>query len=253
MKMLHKILGCGTVAVAFAFSASTAQAQTIVNPGFEGVGAPNTGNGWTANPISLTSGPAGGTGVDQGWANFDNTSTLQSDMSGSPSLSPVGGSQALYETIAAGNNWQTEGSYQIISGITPGHTYQFSVWASSDTGFTWIGGLVQLGFETPALGGATSVENPGNTVGITANPGINTWKQYFVDATAPAGCTTAVMYLMLQDFDNITYTTPISQAENIYYDNTLLTDITPAPEPTTLALAGLGGAAALSLIRRRKV
>ena len=251
MKMFHKILGSSAIAAAaLAFSASTIQAQTIINPGFEGVGAPNTGNGWTVNPISLTSGPAGGSGVNQGWANFDSTSTSQSDLSASSTLSPHSGTYALYETIAAGNNWQTEGTYQIISGITPGDTYRFSVWAATDTGVLYQGALIQLGFQTPALGGANSVENPGNTVGISALPPINTWTQYSVDATAPAGCTTAIMYLMLQDYN--AGVGPITTQEDMFYDDATLVNITPAPEPSTLALAGLGGAGLLSLIRRRK-
>jgi hypothetical protein len=263
MKILNKIIGgsSGVIAAALALSASTTQAQSIVNPGFEGVGAVNTGNGWTVNPISLTSGPAGGSGVNQGWATFDNTSTLQTDMSSDLNFSPHSGSYALYETIAAGNNWQTEGGYQVISGIIPGHTYQLSAWAVSDTGAIWVGGIVQMGFLPADLSGnLETVENPytgpnngSGVAGVTFLPSTTGWTKVTTpNGTAPAGYTDAVIYGMLQDYNNITYNEAIPTAENIYYDDFTLTDVTPVPEPATLALAGLGGAALLSLIRRRK-
>jgi len=47
MNMFHKVLGCGTVAVALAFGASTTQAQNLlVNGSFES-------NTTTPNPITL--------------------------------------------------------------------------------------------------------------------------------------------------------------------------------------------------------
>jgi hypothetical protein len=250
MKMLHKILSCSTAAAAFAFSASTIQAQTIVNSGFEGVGAVNTGNGWTVNPISLTSGPAGGSGVNQGWATFGGDAgavAVQNDMSSS-AYTPLSGSQTLLETVQAGNNWGPAGAYQIITGITPGQTYTYSIWGLTDTAndaySATAGVLIQLGFETAALGGASSVENPGGTVGhslaLPSTQGV--WTKYSVTATAPAGYTDAIVYDMFQDNATATAT------ENLYLDSALLV---PAPEPTTLALAGLGGMSLLSLIRRR--
>lgn len=240
MKMLSKIIG-GSVAIAavLAFSASTVQAQNLlVDPNFNGP--------FTPNPITLTSGPGATPGVNQGWALFD--SANQNDMS-SVSGSPYGtATYAMNETLAAGNNWETPGAYQIVTGITPGQSYTLSVEAWTDTGFIWVGGLVQLGFETPALGGATTVENPGNTLGITANVPIGTWTQYSVTATAPAGCSDAIVYLMSQDYNNITYNEPIPTGEEVFYDNAVLT---PTPEPSTLALLAMGLGMPFYFLRRK--
>ena len=239
MKMLQKVLGCGTVAAAFAISASTVQANLVVDPNFAGPG--------TANPITVA-------GVNQGWALFSGASSASFAGNMPASIySPLGSpavNTALLETANVGNNWNPAGAYEIVTGITPGQTYTFSIWALTDTAndaFSATGGmLVQLGFETPALGGASTVENPNNVVGLNAAvPAVQgVWTEYSVSATAPAGYTDAIMYNMFQDNGSTTIT------ENMYYDGASLV---AAPEPTTLALAGLGGAAALSLIRRRKV
>ena len=241
MKMLSKTIG-GSFAIAavLAFSATTIQAQNLlVDPNFNGP--------FTPNPITLTSAPGGTSGVNQGWALFDNNS-IQSDMSSTTTYPYGGATYAMNETLAAGNNWATPGVYQIVTGITPGQSYTLTVEAYTDTGFLWIGGLVQLGFETPTLSGANTVENPGNTLGITATVPINTWTEYSVTATAPAGCTDAIVYLMCQDFDNINYTTPIPNAEEIFYDDAVLT---PTPEPSTLALLAMGLGMPFYFLRRK--
>ena len=236
--MFHKILGCSTAA-ALIISTSTTQAQNLINPGFE-----TTPAGFTANPITVA-------GVNQGWATFGGDAGATagwSDMGGS-TYSPMSGSGALLETVQPGNNWGPAGAYQIITGITPGQSYTYSIWGLTDTAndvyASTAGVLIQLGFETAALGGASSVENPGNTVGLSlALPSTQgVWTKYSVTATAPAGFTDAIVYTMFQDNATATST------ENLYFDNGLLV---PAPEPTTLALAGFGGAAALAMIRRRK-
>ncbi len=245
MKMFPKIIG-GAVGMAavLALSVSTTQAQTLVNGGFEGVGAVNTGNGWTVNPITLTSGPSGGSGVDQGWATFPGASSISQS-----SAQAMSGSYSLLETALVGNNWNPAGAYQIISGITPGVTYTFNIWALTDTAndaYAATGGiLVQLGFENAALSGANSVENPGNTVGINAAlPSTqNVWTQYSVSATAPAGCVNAIVYAMFQDNGSTLAT------ENLYFDNA---SITLVPEPTSLALLAMGLGLPFFFIRRRK-
>jgi hypothetical protein len=239
MKKFSKIIGSGIgVAAALVISASITQAQTIVDPNFAGPG--------TANPITVA-------GVDQGWATFNNggTAALGNDMSASLYY-PLGYptvTTAMLETAGPGNGWSPAGAYQIISGITPGQTYTFSVWALTDTandGYAATAGvLVQLGFETAALGGASSVENPGNTVGIDgALPAVQgVWTEYSVSATAPAGYTDAIMYCMFQDNNSATLT------ENLYWDGA---HIAPAPEPSTLALVSMGLAVPFYFIRRRK-
>ena len=246
MKMLNKIIGSSiAIAAVLAFSASTTQAQNLVNGGFEGVGAVNTGNGWTVNPVTLTSGPGGTSGVDQGWATFGGGAGGTASQSSAAALS---GTYSLLETVMPGNGWNPAGAYQIISGITPGQKYTFNIWAMTDTAndayASTAGILVQLGFETAALGGADSVENPGGTVGISgALPStMGVWQEYSVSATAPAGETTAIVYAMFQDNSTAT------AMEDLYLDNAVLSVV---PEPSSLALLGMGLGLPFYFWRRR--
>ena len=225
MKMLHKVLGCSTVAVVLAFSASTVQANLVVDPNFAGP--------TTANPITVAT-------VGQGWALFNGgSSSALSDMSSSAYF-PLGSptvTSALLETAAPGNGWNPAGAYQVVSGITPGQKYTFSIWALTDTAndaySATAGVLLQLGFELPDLSATSSVENPGGTVGIDAalptTQGV--WTEYSVSATAPAGYTDAVMYNMFQD-NSSTLTT-----ENMYYD---LATLVPASGTHDSRLGGIG-------------
>src|ERR1700685_3037136 len=122
MKM-NKIVGSSIgVAAALAISASSVQAQNIADPNFAGPG--------TANPITVS-------GVNQGWATFNGggSATLGNNMSASI-YSPLNYptvQTALLETAGPGNGWNPAGAYQIISGITPGSTYTYNVWALTDT------------------------------------------------------------------------------------------------------------------------
>jgi hypothetical protein len=239
-KLLYKIMA-GSMGVTAAF-ATSANAQTLVDPNFAGPGTPN--------PITLTSGPGGTSGVNQGWATFNNsgTATLGDNM-GSSIYSPYNGAAtALLETAGPGGSWAPAGAYQIISGITPGDKYTFNVWYLTDTVndayAATAGVLIQLGFETPTLGGATSVENPNNTVGIdNPLPAIGVWTEGTVSATAPAGCSDAIVYCMFQQNGGA----PATSLENLYWD-----DATIVPEPAGLALLGMGLAAVPFYFRRQR-
>jgi len=237
--MFHKILGCSTAAVALVISASTTQAQSLVNGSFENAG------GFTANPITTTSGPGGTTGVGAGWATFGGS---QSDMSSSPD-SPESGNFALLAVNNPGNNWNPQGAYQIVGGITPGQIYTFSSYFLADTALTGTYGTpiaLQIDFGN-LVGGVWQSTQGSTTWGFGPSPAgsipsLNTWNEGSVTAPAGAGATEAEVYLFFMDNGQ-------TSADSVYFDNAQLT---PTPEPSTLALAGLGGAGALSLIRRRK-
>ncbi len=231
--MFHKILGGSTAAVALAMSASTAQAQTLINSGFETSPA-----GFTANPITLST-------VNQGWATFGISG--QNDM-GSSTDSPQAGNQALLEGNAPGNNWNPAGAYQIVSGVTVGTTYTFGGYYLADTALTGTFSTpvcFQLSFLDASLNNLGTVETgAGNSAGgfsysVTS---LDTWLYGSISATAPAGTAYAVVYAMFMDNGQ-------TATDNIYFDSTSLV---AAPEPSMIALAGLCGAGALSLIRRRK-
>jgi hypothetical protein len=236
MKKLIKIIG-GRIAVAAAFvlSASTAPAQDfpnlLVNGGFEYAG------GFTADPITLASG-----GINGGWALFG--ATAQSDMFYSADY-PQSGCYALLEQNVPGNNWNPVGAYQIVSSyITPGWSYTFSIYLLTDTGTSWGPNPVdlQLSFLDANL------TDLGGTGGWNTAPGFNSWSLGSVSALAPVGAQYAVVYAMFMDDGQTT-------TENVYFDNASLIgpmDIPPGPEPSTLALVGMGLVVSSCFIRKRK-
>jgi len=231
MRILDRIIG-GSIAAAavLALSASVTQAQPnlLVNPGFDNVA------GFTPNPI-----PVGG--ANQGWALFGQTS--QSTMFSSPVDAPLSDGYALLEQNAPGNNWNPAGAYQITDGIAeggaiiPGATYQFSIWAITDTGTTWGPTPVdlQLSFNDSSVIGGTvtptspSANNGSFSFGTSVANNANGWVEYSVQATAPPTAAYAMVYAMFMDNGQ-------TATENMYFDNASLIMV---PEPSTLALLGL--------------
>lgn len=229
MNSFNKILGAGAfVGAALFVSASTSQAASlVVNPGFETSPA-----GFTANPITL------GT-VGQGWATFGTSG--QNDMSSSPD-SPQSGLYSLLEVNAAGNAWSPAGAYQIVAG-SGSTTYSASIYALTDTGVVpgadgWTTPVdLQIAFWDSTLTSLGSVET-----GWSAISALHTWQQYTISGTSPAGTAYVGVYAM-----NMVGAGTVASV-NVYFDNATLQVV---PEPSTLALAGLG-VASLFLGRRRK-
>lgn len=226
MKMRNRLIGSSlAVAVALAIGVWTAQAQNLlVNPGFEDPLLPNPG-------------------VNQGWATFG--TAARSDMSNSVDY-PHSGDYSLLAQNAPGNNWNPVGVEQIVDGtilglpygkVNPGIVYTFNCWYMTDTGVTWATPVaLEIGFLN------SDMVNIGTSGGFNFNiPSNDTWYQGGVTATAPPGSAYIVVYAMFMDSAQQT-------TENVYFDDASIMLI---PEPSSLALAGVGLALAFCFIGRR--
>ena len=239
MNVFNKVLVCGSVAAALAISASTMQAQNLLtDPGFESATGFVTGTG--------SNGSITNTEVGLGWDNnFGGAAQGRNDMSSSAD-SPYSGSYTMLAQNAPGNAWNPQGSYQVIANSSVGSSWSASIWALTDTGPLGAAvagtGLVdfQIQFINSTWGNISTIET-----GWSAIAANDTWQQFTVGGVVPAG----TQYISVYDMAMIG--PGASGPVNVFFDENSLT-VAPAPEPTTLALAGLGCAAALSLIRRRK-
>ena len=164
----------------------------------------------------------------------------------------------MLEQNAPGNAWNPAGAYQITDGIleggaiVPGATYKLSVWEITDTGTTYTTPVdLNLQFnDSTVTNTLTEVTSSPNNNGFSALNGspvannANSWVQYSATAVAPAGSTYALVYLMFMDSGANVVT------ENMYFDNASLVEV--VPEPSTMALLGMGLAVPFYFIRRRK-
>jgi len=106
------------------------------------------------------------------------------------------------------------------------------------------------GYATPALIQISFYNSLGTTNGLSgapfsagpwlATPALNTWTSGSVTATAPAGTALIGAYLMFMD--------NVVAGKNMYFDDASLTVV---PEPSSLALLGMGLSLPFYFLRRR--
>jgi hypothetical protein len=155
------------------------------------------------NPIPIPG------GVNGGWAGFGATLT------GANSVN------------LADNTWNPSGVYQILT-ATPGADYTASAW------FNNTGAPTGAGWGTPYIINVNFDDITGTEIGTGISTGwtpetLNVPEQLTISGIAPAGTAYVLVYLMAMD--NGANGTDYSVAN---------ASLTTVPEPTTLALLGLG-------------
>jgi PEP-CTERM motif len=233
MKQTRNLLvsvACIAGALAFAVATSQAASNLLVDPGFES-GAPGQ-----PNPIPIPGGAGGG------WAVFGGATYSQAH--------PEFGSWGIQEMQGIGQAWNFEAPYQVIGGVSAGQKFTLTGDFMTTTGNSQAPGgyvpvVIQMTFFNASGTDLGTVETGGvGAKAVQYNMGaLNTWVTGTVTATAPAGAAYVGPYLAFMENGSQT------AADTLYWDNASLTLV--VPEPSSLALLGLGLAGTFIWRRRQ--
>lgn len=214
MKLTMRLSGGGLAVCAIAalcLTAADVRADLLVNPGFED---PVTSDG----PPFVGFWEAFNAGAGSGA--FNST------------VSPRSGAQHL-ELVIPGAANLFAGVFQDVSGLSAGQIVSWSGWAR-DVGTDPGGSEVRIEWRDSV--GNVEISRTPNLVPLLTDQ----YTQWSLVDTVPAGADLARVVFAIQSFGG-------ALNQNIYVDDTSLTVV---PEPSSVALLGLG--AVLILLRRRR-
>jgi len=193
------------VAVVALALGSPAYANLLTNPGFEDP----IGSEWTSTIVSGTA-----------WSLGASTARVHSGTySYGMAYGPTGPTGEAYIE-------------QLLTGLTPGETYQVSGWVNMD----WRASKAWAYIE--AQGGETTVQAPDQGANVD-----DAWRQYLVTQTADSGGNLTVR------LDLTKYGTTTGDKTAIAYFDDIVVQV---PEPATLVLGLLGGLGLLVVLQRRR-
>jgi hypothetical protein len=233
MKQTRNLLvsvACIAGALTLATATTQAASNLIVDPSFE------SGVAGQPNPIPIPGGAGGG------WAVFNGAAFSTNH--------PETGHWGIQEMQGIGQAWNFEAPYQVVGGVSAGQQYKLTADFMTTTGNSQAPGgyvpvVIQLDYLSATGTDLGTVEtSPGHALAVQYNmAALNTWSTATVTATAPAGAVYVAPYLAFMENGSQT------AADTLYWDNASL--VLVVPEPSSLALLGLGLAGTLIWRRRQ--